>query len=85
MASVNGVINKTVFNLNTKMPMQIDMNAINTAITNLQNYAINVENCGYPEKCQTTTCQSCQSTSCQSCQTSNCNCCSSCDDDGSNY
>lgn len=83
MANINSSITKTVFNLNTKNPTQTDMNAINAAINNLQSYVLNVENCGYPEKCQTTTCQSCQSTTCQSCQ-ANPNCCGN-NDDGSNY
>lgn len=81
MANINGAINKTVFTLNTTYPTSTDVDALKTSIDKLQLYVANVENCGYPERCQTSTCQACQS--CQS--NSNCNCCSGGDDDGSNY
>lgn len=80
--AINGPISNTIIKLANPYG---DITLIKQAITRLQVYSVNVENCGYPlacQSCQTNTCQTCQSYSCQSytCQTcqsgkpSNCNC-----------
>lgn len=97
--TVNGTITKTEFadepvNESYKIG-RIHIEELRQAITRLQAYGANVDNCGncvYCQSCQEATCQetscqsaSCQSVSCQSCQSyscqksSNCNC--DCSDD----
>ena len=74
--AVNGLISTTSFTL--KQPKQ-DIDAIKAAITRLEGFSVNVENCGYGLKCQS--CQGCQyCQACQSCQ--NCNCASDSDGGG---
>lgn len=73
--ALNGPITQTKFST-IKIGTIIDYDdlvAINNAITKLEGYSVNVDNCGNcnPSNCcQTQSCQSqtCQSTSCQSCQ-----------------
>lgn len=81
----NGTINKTTFTdptLSTSIKVrQVHIDELKNAITKLQTYVKNVDNCG---NCSASNCcQSCQTTTCQkncSCQrySSNCNC--NCDD-----
>ena len=77
--AVNGVIPQTVFSLSSP---GTDISAIKTAISKLETFSINVENCGYPAKCQD--CQGCQACqTCQRCQSQcNCNCNCGGDSDG---
>lgn len=71
----NGPITATTWD-SSNIVKQIHINEINAAITKLNTYVTNVDNCGNCDpsnccqSCQTTTCQSssCQSYSCQSCQ-----------------
>ena len=72
---------------------EISITELRKAIDRLQNYGVNVDNCGNCDFCQTcqtitcqeTTCQSltCQSYTCQGCQSCqrncNCNCNCNCD------
>lgn len=82
----NGTINKTSFTdptLTTSIKVkQVHIDELKNAITKLQTYVKNVDNCGNCS--QSNCCQSCQTTTCQSCQTCqrkncsntcNCNCC----------
>ena len=79
----NGTINKTNFTdptltISTKVK-QVHIDELKNAISKLQTYVKNVDNCGNCS--QSNCCQSCQSTTCQSCQRQcNCNCnCGDCD------
>lgn len=93
--AVNGTIAKTNFtdadNLANGVATTVKavhITELRTAISALEGYAKNVDNCGYTnccescqdtcacQSCQTSKCQSCQNTcSCQSCQTSKCQSC----------
>lgn len=80
--AVNGTIAKTSFtdsSISSSLKVKsVHITELRTAITRLQGYAVNVDNCGnctYCQTCQTATCQgvtcqskSCQSLSCQICQ-----------------
>jgi len=84
--AVNGAITKTIFSDTTVTTSQkinpVHITELRAAITRLQGYAANVDNCGnctYCQTCQGATCQSaacqsvsCQSVSCQSCQSYTC-------------
>ena len=76
--ALNGVIEQTVFTDGASISSgssvvvkAIHVDELNTAITSLQGYLVNVDNCG-----NCTFCQTCQGTTCQSCQT--CQGCQSC-------
>lgn len=81
--AVNGTIEKTVFTDAEQFSSgemlavkKIHITELQDAITALEGYAGNVDNCGY-----TNCCESCQDTcTCQSCQSDKCQTCESCQD-----
>lgn len=76
--AVNGTITLTKFTAPTKGTLirKTDFDALSVAVTKLQGYAANVDNCGNcsPSNC----CQSCQTSKCQSQCTAPSDCSSNC-------
>lgn len=78
---INGIIAPTTFTSSTIIS-KTSLEEIRAAVTNLDNYLINVDNCGncytdYNVTCET--CQGCQvCEACQSCQNNTCQGCQSC-------
>lgn len=50
---------------------------LQTAIAALENYAKNVDNCGFTNFCQSISCQGCQSCQSKTCQSNSCQGCQS--------
>ena len=86
----NGTITKTSWTEVAKEEKVVvsHISEIQAAIAKLQEYAKNVDNCGFTNYCQTCQTVTCQSVTCQGCQgrqrcqscQRNCNCnCSDCD------